>query len=37
MSITELPTYNGWPNYPTWNVALWRHIAGHLVDEVTES
>src|SRR4051812_36576109 len=18
-----LPTYNGWPNYPTWNVALW--------------
>jgi hypothetical protein len=20
---TALPTYNGWPNYPTWNVALW--------------
>jgi hypothetical protein len=20
---TTIPTYNGWPNYPTWNVALW--------------
>lgn len=23
MTTTTLPTYNGWPNYPTWNVALW--------------
>lgn len=21
--MSDLPTYNGWPNYPTWNVALW--------------
>jgi hypothetical protein len=21
--MTQLPSYNGWPNYPTWNVALW--------------
>lgn len=21
--MTQLSNYNGWPNYPTWNVALW--------------
>ena len=47
MSTTELPTYNGWPNYPTWNVALWmdneqgtyeyaRELAQHAVEAHTE-
>jgi len=46
MSAT-LPQYNGWPNYPTWNVALWagndqgseayaQELTGQAIDQNTD-
>lgn len=34
----QLPEYNGWPNWPTWNIALWfgnDQGLSTLADEIT--
>ena len=36
-ALTDYPTYNGWANYETWNVALWIQNEFYLYEIAKES